>query len=149
MTRESAIKQLKRMKMDMSHTGDEYNAIMVAIKALEQEPCDDAISRADAIKAVTTMCEEYTPTKSTYHPHIDFVVEELNKLPPITPTPQPKTGHWIYHEEKRFISAEHWECSWCHRTTMIYPFRVDGNDYDAMYYCPKCGAKMIEKEKEE
>jgi uncharacterized OB-fold protein len=38
MTNENAIKQLKRMKMDKSHTGDEYNAIMTAIKALEQEP---------------------------------------------------------------------------------------------------------------
>ena len=60
------------------------------------------------------------------------------------PTIEPKTGHWIHHEEKMFVSAEHWECSWCHRTTMIYPFRVSGNDYDAMYYCPKCGAKMVE-----
>ena len=35
MTRENATKQLKRMKLDMNHTGDEYNAIMVAIEALE------------------------------------------------------------------------------------------------------------------
>ena len=59
---------------------------------------------------------------------------------------EPKTGHWIHHKEKMFDCAEHWECSRCHRTTMTYPFRVDGNDYDAMYYCPKCGAKMIESE---
>ena len=40
MTKEEAIKQLKRMKMDKSHTGDEYNAIMVAIQALEQNPME-------------------------------------------------------------------------------------------------------------
>ena len=57
-----------------------------------------------------------------------------------------KTGHWIHHEEKMFVCSEHWECSWCHKTTMIYPFPVKGNDYDAMYYCPKCGAKMAESE---
>jgi hypothetical protein len=27
---------------------------------------------------------------------------------------------------------------------MTNPFIVQGNDYDAMYYCPKCGAKMPE-----
>ena len=36
MTAESAIKELKRMKMDMAHTGAEYNAIALAIKALEK-----------------------------------------------------------------------------------------------------------------
>ena len=64
---------------------DKWRESVIVISDWLRQDCDDAISRADAIKAVTTMCEEYTPTKSTYHPHIDFVVEELNKLPSVRP----------------------------------------------------------------
>ena len=45
----------------------------------------DCISRQAAIEAEKEMCKYYTPTKSTYHPHIDFVIEELQKLPSVTP----------------------------------------------------------------
>ena len=59
---------------------------------------------------------------------------------------KPKTGHWIHHKEKMFDCVEHWECSHCHRTIMTNPFSADSNDYNVMYYCPKCGAKMNELE---
>ena len=42
---------------------------------------DDLISRQAAIDAVKELCLHYTPTKSVKHPHIDFVVEELERLP--------------------------------------------------------------------
>lgn len=41
----------------------------------------DYISRQAAIDAVKDMCKHYTPTKSVTHPHIDFVVDELQNLP--------------------------------------------------------------------
>ena len=58
------------------------------------------------------------------------------------PSAQPmiKRGHWI-HLKEDYLHCERWECSRCHKTTMtnpMYPY----NDYDHMYYCPKCGAKM-------
>lgn len=52
MKRENVIKQLKRMKMDKSHTGDEYNAICEAIKSLEQEPVLDKI-KAEIVELPT------------------------------------------------------------------------------------------------
>jgi len=61
---------------------DELNeALDMAIKALDQEPCGDAIDRAKAIKVASGYC------------HPANVAKELAKMPPVTP--QPKTGHWI------------------------------------------------------
>ena len=34
---ESALKELNRMRMDKNYTGAEHNAILVAIKAVEQQ----------------------------------------------------------------------------------------------------------------
>lgn len=50
----------------------------------------DLIHRQDAIDAVKELCKHYTPTKSTFHPHVDFVVELLEQLPSV----QPEQG-WI------------------------------------------------------
>ena len=95
-----------------------------------QEPYEDCISRHEVLDVIDRELFKWD------------VIDEVRKLPPVTP--QSKIGHWIHHREKEFVCAEHWECSQCHRTTMTYPFIVHGNDYDAMYYCPKCGAKMVE-----
>ena len=52
-------------------------------------------------------------------------------------------GHWI-HLKEDYLHCERWECSRCHKTTMTNPM-YPHNDYDHMYYCPKCGAKMEEQ----
>ena len=51
MTREEAIKELIDFK-DKSWDGMPEEVIDVAIEALKQEPCVDAISRQDAINAI-------------------------------------------------------------------------------------------------
>ena len=77
MTREEAIFIL-RGKRDIS--GEKTaEALDMAIKALEQEPCVDAISR----QAVMEICNEEWDS--------DLIVERIGQLPSITP--QPKTGH--------------------------------------------------------
>lgn len=45
----------------------------------------DLISRQAAIDAIKELCEHYTPTKSVTHPHMDFVIEELQNLPSAQP----------------------------------------------------------------
>ena len=45
----------------------------------------DLIDRQAAIDAIKELCLHYTPTKSVKHPHIDFVVEELEQLPSAQP----------------------------------------------------------------
>lgn len=56
-------------------TVDEYEEFLdVAVKTLEKEPCEDAISRADAVKVASGYC------------HPTNMAKELAKLPPVTPT---------------------------------------------------------------
>jgi len=55
----------------------DVEALEMAIKALEQEPCSNAIDRAEAIYIASGYC------------HPANIAKELAKLPPV----QPKTGH--------------------------------------------------------
>ena len=51
------------------------NALEIAIKALEQEPCTDAISRTEAIRVASGYC------------HWSNIPKELEKLPSVNPIP--------------------------------------------------------------
>ena len=84
MNREEAINKLNwaldnNMIEDVQSAYDYIMAIKMAIKALEQEPCEDAISRKQAIYVASGYC------------HPANVARELAKLPSVNPT---KTG-WI------------------------------------------------------
>ena len=84
MTKEEAIMVLKNEqphcgKKALFSEGKRYEAYDVAIKALEQEPCDDAISRQAAIDACL----------NGWNKDYKEIVEEIRTLPPVTP--QPKT----------------------------------------------------------
>ena len=80
---EEAIEYNKNLKEYMRITDKEseykflkenYVALDMAIKVLEQEPCEDAISRADALKNLAL-----TNNK-------DDVYRMIQTLPPVTPT---------------------------------------------------------------
>ena len=67
-------------------------AIKVAIKDLEQEPCEDAISRAELLKAIDTWdkfgCDANTrlvPYQDHYVPyiHYDDVIKCIKDMPPV------------------------------------------------------------------
>lgn len=86
MKREEAIKMLRGMKAENLnlanlYTKDRYNALDMAIKALEQEPCEDAISRKDVIKAVDLHTFD-TDIGLCLDNDISCIVENL---PPVTP----------------------------------------------------------------
>lgn len=101
MTNEEAINMLHgiradNLNLDDAYTKDKYEALGMAIKALEQEPCEDCISRAELLKAVDTWdkfgCDADTklvPIKDCYVPyiHYDDVVKAIKGMPSI----QPKT----------------------------------------------------------
>lgn len=106
-------------------------ACIVISEWLEQEPCEDAISR----QAVLNM--QYRIDDSATLSTRDIVnVDDIEDLPPVTP--QPKTGHWI---ERRSRATGHIEsvCSEC-GAEEGYPY----NDY-----CGNCGAKMFEEQESE
>jgi len=153
MTREEAIKQLKQIidvasKMERNEKeidAFDEEALEMAIKALEQEPSGDLISREELLKTINTWdkfgCDADTklvPYKDHYIPyiHYDDVVKCIKGIPSVKP--QERTGHWIMHDNGAW-----WECSECHAE------RAYGNEY-----CPDCGshngdiAKMVEQESE-
>ena len=90
MSGEEAIRIIKECKEKgfkyTFYTIEEYNTTLdMAIKALEQEPCEDAISREDALMALTGEWTEITDEI------IHRFIKRIKALPPVTP--QPKTGH--------------------------------------------------------
>jgi len=100
-------------------------AVDMAIKTLEQKPCEDCISR----QAVDEAIYDYSRSCDVNYAQI---MEYIDKIPSVTL--QPKTGHWIFDE----ILDKHYYCSEC---------KSMGVDY--WDYCPYCGAKMVEPQESE
>ena len=99
--------------------------LIQSVKQMDSETvteCNNLISRQAAIDSIKGLCEHYTPTKSVKHPHMDFVIEELQNLP----SAQPKTGRRIVDEDGNI------QCSEC------------GSGECWGNYCMNCGAKMEE-----
>lgn len=107
----------------------ERDVLNKAIKALEQESCEDCISRQAAIDALMSVPDGNW--KSIRY------VKEIELLPSVTPAR--KIGHWTKYQEP-WGGMQGWKCSNCR------------NHYDvsSVYtiipynYCPNCGAKMQE-----
>ena len=99
-----------------------YNACLYAISALEQEPCDDAISR----EAVLGLFYD-----------LDNLYERIKQLPSVHPS---RKGHWTstvcYARTDNGVLLMGFECSECGKITFISP---------AMHTpkgCPFCMADM-------
>ena len=81
MTNKEAIEVIEQ-DIPCEHDTDLIEALEMAIKALEQEPCEDAISR------------QYLIDIATEDGAYDYVsAQEIANAPSVNP--QPKTGHWI------------------------------------------------------
>ena len=115
----------------------------------KQEPCEDAISREELLKAINTWDKfGYTETgcfvrepKGDYVPyiHYDDVVKAIKGMPSVQPK---KTGHWI--KSRDCYGNNHFTCSEC------------GNDIATQYadswddkYCSECGCRMVEPRESE
>lgn len=139
MTTEEAIKTLKENMCaqcaygsDMENCDIRYCDNRDAIKTLEQEPCEDCVSRQAVIDIVN-------------NPLNIRLDEIIKKLPPVTP--QPKTGYWIswyeiIEEEWGTEHNPHCKCSECST-------EVDPHTSKFINCCPICGAKIIGYRKRE
>jgi len=127
MTREEAIKWLKTFKGNTGMT-ELSQAFDVAIDALSAEPCEDAISRAEALKAINEMDIPEDMSVFEIKSHIGV---EISILPPVQP--QPKIGHWIILPP---IFEEICKCSNCH-SKFKQALQISNSP------CPNCGCRMV------
>ena len=70
------------LSYEQGNIGEQKEALVMAIKALEKEPCEDCISREQAIKA-TYGFERYTGIDEAPYEYTESILREL---PPVTPT---------------------------------------------------------------
>ena len=99
----------------------EKDCVRLAINALEQEPCEDCVSRSAVLAIAGDSCLDL----NSYEDTREFC-DEIKELLPVTP--QPKMGRWIEHFDE---SGKWYECDQCH------------TDWGgSVNYCPNCGSKM-------
>ncbi len=135
-------KQVESCEKWAKYAGEEphgkvYEEHKLILELLEQEPCDDVISR----QTVLDMMQIKMGDKELYKAVYD--------LPPVAP--KLKTGHWISHREHcenlgvmpSGLGAYEW-CSNCDCGIDVREWHR--NNYN---YCPNCGAKMESEVKDE
>lgn len=157
MTREEAIARIEEHKI--IHKMNEPRAIYIsealdmAIKALEQETCEDAISRQALLDTISELnaisfYEAQEDSKECYYE----IRQAIKDLLPVKP--QEKTGHWV--EEIINIGSRKVFCSEC-GCSAPFEYVSNGDVYSASAYgvinktsfCPNCGKRMIEPKKSE
>ena len=131
---------IKPEVLDDCYDITEYQeAKAMAIKALDQQPCEDCISRDEVIDEINKIGIDAFKTYNDYSELFDFV----DALPSVTP--QPKAGHWI---TQHVVSTGHYFtmiiCSNC-REEFSYDAET-GVSMDCYDYCPNCGLKMEDSE---
>lgn len=147
MSREEALEILKNDTVDTSD--DWCEALDIAIKALEQEPCEDCISRQAAIDLADELKDDLPDDdhlSDMVMSHNEGILEyqtKLSLLPPVTPTE--KVGHWEWGQYDGNPNIGNWHCSECNRIVCGAITAV--NPVYSYKYCPECGTKMREVEK--
>lgn len=173
MTREEAIEILKNPNEMYQGTDGvvgytfnpnrrNYEAFQLAIKALEQEPCEDAISKRAVLNTLDNM-DSVLDEDRTVEAYKELLTACYKDLPRVTPTKcigtvkfskedmqelvnekmknivvERKKGKWINKSQKSgcgitFVASE---CTCCGKKTL---FNCDELIYK---YCPNCGAEM-------
>lgn len=143
MTIEEAIKYLKEMKDECNDTFHKVRYVTkeetldMAIKALEKEPCEDAISRQAVIDSLTDKFADGFDSDRWWNSM--SVLYAINKVPSVNPQ-EPKTGHWKRISMDKYSEhAKYWyRCDRCGKDNL-------GNTD----YCPSCGCRMVEIQESE
>lgn len=128
MTREKAIDIFKCLAYHNLRPSEEE--IDEAIKALEQKPCEDCISR----QAVLDINESHHGQMPNHINH--QIWQEIKDLPSVQP--KTKTGKWVYGDHR---------CPCCGEDKFK---DLDADIWADWFpkYCPNCGAKMESEVKE-
>lgn len=164
MTEKEAIAYIKAIKNGLHETGKDFpyrdeiipvakDALEMAIKALEQEPCevsqglvkdsqefsqepcDDAISRQAVLDTIDKWVKSMRVLIALPANEVTPLFESVHELPPVTP--QPEMGRWID------IMVGDMPAQACDKCNVFYPLAYTGGGHK---FCPNCGCKMQEVE---
>lgn len=109
-------------------------AINILNGMLDQQSCEDAVSRKAVIKAV----DAHTNEDGTLDDDISIILEDLPSATPIRPK-----GAWTAIDEE---PHETWECDHC-GFVIDCSGCVDPTEYrDTFKFCPRCGTEMVKAE---
>ena len=108
MTREQAKREIDSLDYYLQNHTDDYGeeshtAMMMAIKALGQEPCEDAISRQAVLDGIDTYINkaQSTGTQDDFYSFAELVVKELPSVTPQEPfMNKPCVANQVCHEDK-------------------------------------------------
>ena len=125
MTRKEAIRKVEGCLTDYFPMED-YGEVEEIIKALEQQPCEDAISREAVLAIAGDSCLDLDNHEDT-----KAFCDEIKKLPSVVHTQ--KTGRWMFVDN----AHEHARCSECGYGSIDL---LDGKPHN---YCPNCGSFMM------
>lgn len=119
------------------------------IKALEQQPCDDCISRQAAQTKIKNICDEYRLSyedgerKAATGGSAYALGHAFDDLPSVNPAK--KVGRWIKTPKAVMGEGYMWYCEKCEHQV----YQDSSRPYPSENYCPNCGAKMAEQQESE
>lgn len=144
MTREEAIRHVENIKPYVGR--NIKDALDVAIKALEQEHCEDAVSRQAVLEHISCWIDngEYRFTNAEH-----YLAKRMQNILPVVP--QPKIGRWVLAQRDKYIDINCSECGNTRIKDYAYGYSIDelnldeANDFLSkarINYCEHCGTKM-------
>jgi len=135
MTREEHIENLETIGCDgWTVTTEAYKSLQWAIKALEQEPSGDLISREDVEECKELMTDINGDTVYAVR------MSDIRQLSPVNP--HLEHGEWI--SEK--VEGKDWKGCKRHYYQPISCSKCHSPNHYKSAYCPNCGAKMESEE---
>lgn len=144
MTYREAIYNLKKAK-SVPYRIATFIKVNELLKALEQEPCKDAVSVASVFEIMgNLMSIPYDFDRSITEKDVSESMDKIRELPRVTSL-EPRKGHWIKEESPYGWDGHSYQCSECGRSIHLDTEMEDLEDYP---YC-HCGADMREVLKDE
>ena len=138
MTNQEALRIAYSKRKDSA--GEERDFLNTIIKALEQKPCEDAISRTEVLDLIDSKDPNY---------EVRHFKEDVECLPSVSTE---KTGHWIMPVQDDGMSDPIYyqvRCSECGFDLDPQTWHQELHQYGADKYCPKCGCRMMERAESE